>query len=70
MTFDTLRLYSDIQRLTKFTEWNSADVVVLPVLPLDHEHLKMCIRFNARSKRRYISEELIGTVADEFEYIL
>jgi len=60
--------HADIQRDIKMTEWNIADVVVVPFLPLEREHVKQCIRFNARSKRRYPSEQTINDIADELEY--
>ena len=50
-------------------QWNIADVVIVPFLPLERDHVKMCIRFNARSKRRRVSEALVDTIADDFEYI-
>jgi len=47
----------------------AAGVVVVPFLPLEREHVKMCIRFNASKKRRRPSEALVDRIADEFEYV-
>ena len=69
MISDVKCVYSDIETDIKLTEWNSADVVTVPFLPLEREHVKMCIRFNAMSKRRRPSEALVDTIADDFEYI-
>jgi len=60
---------ADVLSRAGLTELNIADVVVVPFLPLEREHVKMCILFNARNKRRRPSDELVDTIADEFEYV-
>jgi len=66
---DVKYVNSDIERHTKLTEWNIPDVVVVPFLPLQREHVKKCIRFNAYNKGRRLSDALVDTIADDFEYI-
>ena len=69
MTLNVECVYSDIERDTKLAEWNIPDVVVVPFLPLEREHVKMCIRFNAYNKGRRASEALVDKIADDFEYV-
>jgi len=60
---------ADMGSDAELTELNIAGVVVVPFLPLEREHVKMCIRFNASKKRRRPSEALVDRIADEFEYV-
>jgi len=40
----------------------------VPFLPLERQHVKLCIQDNADAKRIRLDEEKINAIADELEY--
>jgi len=40
----------------------------VPFLPLERQHVKLCIQDNAAAKRIRLDEEKINAIADELEY--
>ena len=40
----------------------------VPFLPLEREHVKMCIRYNADAKHRKLNDKEINAIADKLQY--
>jgi hypothetical protein len=40
----------------------------VPFLPLERQHVKLCVEDELRKKRYHISESILNKVADELQY--